>query len=155
MDGAWCVNNVDRVFVGPELILSPLPLLCSRGRAAKLARLAGYAKERAALQQEYETLKDLDPQVLADLEKELDLVTQAAHRWTDNIFNCQTYLVKKRGMEKKQAVCIYGLKVVIVFCVVCHGYLMLFVLCAPTLFEQYRLLGITDNFDYPEDKEAK
>ena len=75
-----------------------------RGRAAKLTRLAEIAKERAALEKEYDTLKELDPQVLADLEKELDLVTQAANRWTDNIFNCQSYLVKKRGREKKQVV---------------------------------------------------
>ena len=76
----------------------------SGGRAAKLARLATMAKERAALEKEYATLMENDPAVLADLEKELDLVTQAAHRWTDNIFNCQSYLVKKRGMEKKQVV---------------------------------------------------
>ena len=75
-----------------------------RGRAAKLARLTEFAAERAALEKEYETLKELDPQVMADLEKELELVTQAANRWTDNIFNCQSYLVKKRGMEKKQVV---------------------------------------------------
>ena len=92
------------------------------GRAGKLARLADMTKTRTALEQEYAKLKENDPAVLADLEKELDLVTQAAHRWTDNIFNCQTYLVKKRGMEKKQV---------------------------------YRMLGITGNFDYPEDKPAK
>lgn len=72
-----------------------------------MTRLAEIAKERAALEKEYDTLKELDPQVLADLEKELDLVTQAANRWTDNIFNCQSYLVKKRGMEKKQVVGIH------------------------------------------------
>eukprot|EP00977_Amphora_coffeiformis_P011135 scaffold2657_cov89-Amphora_coffeaeformis.AAC.29 len=79
------------------------------GRAAKLARLAVMAKERAALEQEYAKLKENDPAVLADLEKELNLVTQAAHRWTDNIFNCQSYLVKKRGMEKKQVYRMLGI----------------------------------------------
>jgi hypothetical protein len=74
------------------------------GRAAKLKRLATMTKERTALEVEYAKLKENDPQVVADLEKELGLVTQAAHRWTDNIFQCQTYLVKKRGMEKKQVV---------------------------------------------------
>ena len=43
------------------------------------------------------------PQALADLEKELKFVTEAANRWTDNIFNCQTYLVKKRNLDKKAA----------------------------------------------------
>lgn len=75
-------------------------------RAAKLARLAQLTKEKTALQTEYDRLKENDPQALADLEKELELVTQAAHRWTDNVFNCYTYLVKKRGMDKKQAVSI-------------------------------------------------
>jgi hypothetical protein len=36
-------------------------------------------------------------------EKELQLVTQAAHRWTDNIFECKSYLTKKRGLDKKEA----------------------------------------------------
>lgn len=74
------------------------------GRAAKLARLATMAKECVSLEQEYEKLKENDPKFLADLEKELDLVTQAANRWTDNIFNCQQYLIKKKQMQKKETV---------------------------------------------------
>ena len=73
-------------------------------RSQKLARLAMVAKERAALETELKTLKENDPQALADLQHELTLVTQAANRWTDNIFNCQTYLVKKRNMNKKDVV---------------------------------------------------
>eukprot|EP00536_Pseudo-nitzschia_multiseries_P003844 jgi/Psemu1/295346/fgenesh1_pm.61_\ len=73
------------------------------GRAKKLARLTELGKEKAALESELERLKENDPATLADLEKELQLVTQAAHRWTDNIFECKAYLVKKRGMEKKEA----------------------------------------------------
>ena len=60
-------------------------------RALKLQRLQAIATERAKLSAEYETLKENDPQALADLEKELKLVTEAAHRWTDNIFNCKSY----------------------------------------------------------------
>ncbi|KAI2497047.1 hypothetical protein MHU86_17473 [Fragilaria crotonensis] len=78
-------------------------------RAAKLARLAELSKERAALQIEYEALKENDPQALADLQKELELVKNAANRWTDNVFNCKTYLVKKRGMDKKEAIKILGI----------------------------------------------
>jgi Leucine zipper with capping helix domain len=78
-------------------------------RVAKLARLAELAKEHAALQTEYEALKENDPQALADLQKELDLVKNAANRWTDNVFNCKTYLVKKRGMDKKEAIKILGI----------------------------------------------
>lgn len=72
-------------------------------RAKKLARLSELGKQKASLEKELEKLKENDPAALADLEKELQLVTQAAHRWTDNIFECKSYLVKKRGMEKKQA----------------------------------------------------
>ncbi|KAG7367911.1 Mnd1 family protein [Nitzschia inconspicua] len=86
-------------------------------RAKKLARLAELSKEKAALEQELEALRENDPAALADLEKELQLVTQAANRWTDNIFECKNYLVKKRGMEKKEAM---------------------------------KILGITANFDYPD-----
>jgi hypothetical protein len=72
-------------------------------RPTKLLRLSKNAQDRQALQQEVETLKENDPQALADLEKELKLATEGANRWTDNIFNCKSYLTKKRGMDKKGA----------------------------------------------------
>jgi hypothetical protein len=78
-------------------------------RAAKLERLNDIAKERAKIQAELETLKENDPQAIADLEKELELVKQAANRWTDNLFNCKDYLVKKRGMDKKEACKLLGI----------------------------------------------
>ena len=55
------------------------------------------------------SMKENDPQALADLQKELELVKNAANRWTDNVFNCKTYLVKKRGMDKKEAIKILGI----------------------------------------------
>lgn len=73
------------------------------GRAKKLARLDELGKKKAALIAELERLKENDPASLADLEKELVFVKQAADRWTDNIFECQSYLVKKRQMDKKEA----------------------------------------------------
>lgn len=79
------------------------------GRAAKLQRLDEIAKERAVAGTELAALQENDPQAIADLEKELQLVTQAAHRWTDNIFNCQSYLTKKRNMDKKEAAKILGI----------------------------------------------
>ena len=72
-------------------------------RSQKLARLSELATEKAKLEAELGSLKENDPQALADLEKELKFVTEAANRWTDNIFNCQTYLVKKRNLDKKAA----------------------------------------------------
>jgi hypothetical protein len=75
----------------------------SGGRAKKLARLSELGKQKIELEKELDKLKENDPAALADLEKELQLVIQSANRWTDNIFECKSYLVKKRGMEKKEA----------------------------------------------------
>lgn len=55
-------------------------------RPKKLARLAELDKEKKALTAELESLKENDPQALADLEKELKFVVEGANRWTDNIF---------------------------------------------------------------------
>ena len=50
------------------------------GRSKKLARLSELGKEKVALEQELEKLKENDPAALADLEKELKLVTQEIGR---------------------------------------------------------------------------
>jgi len=71
-------------------------------RAAKMARRSELAKSVAEKTAELEKLKENDPRAIADLEKELKLVTEAATRWTDNVFACQEYMVKKRGMVKKE-----------------------------------------------------
>lgn len=91
-------------------------------RAKKLQRLKELATEKKAMTEELDSLKENDPQALADLEKELKLVTEAANRWTDNIFACKSFLTKKKGMNSKEA-------------------------C--------KLIGITSEFDYPEDKIPK
>lgn len=72
-------------------------------RAKKLLRLSELAKQKADMEKQLASLKENDPAALADLEKEYNLVKQAAHRWTDNIFECKSYLVKKRGIDKKEA----------------------------------------------------
>jgi len=72
-------------------------------RPKKLARLSEVAKERKAAEEELGKLKENDPQALADLDQELKYVYAAAERWTDNIFECKTYLTKKRGMSSKEA----------------------------------------------------
>jgi len=91
-------------------------------RARKMARRVELAEGLAGAQVELDGLRQNDPREIANLEKELRLVAGGAHRWTDNIFSCKDYLVKKRGMMKKEA---------------------------------NKYLGITDNFDYPEDKMSK
>ena len=62
-------------------------------RAQKLARLSDLKKEKESMEKELESLKENDPQALADLEKELKLVTEAANRWTDNIFSVSLIVV--------------------------------------------------------------
>lgn len=62
-------------------------------RAKKLARLSELKKEKESMGKELESLKENDPQALADLEKELKLVTEAANRWTDNIFSVSSIIV--------------------------------------------------------------
>jgi hypothetical protein len=71
-------------------------------RATKMARRVTLQAELAKSQIELEKLKQNDPREIANLEKELTLVTDAANRWTDNIFSCKDYLVKKRGMMKAE-----------------------------------------------------
>lgn len=78
-------------------------------RAKKLARMVELEKEKKELTAEFDMLKENDPQALADLEKELKLVKEAAHRWTDNIFTCKSYLTKKRGMSSKEACKLLGI----------------------------------------------
>mmetsp|Transcript_34164 Transcript_34164/g.58002 ORF Transcript_34164/g.58002 Transcript_34164/m.58002 type:complete len:197 (-) Transcript_34164:493-1083(-) len=74
----------------------------SGDRAKRMARRVEVHKSLAAARAELERLKQNDPKEIANLEKELRLVTDGAHRWTDNIFSCKDYLVKKRGMMKKE-----------------------------------------------------
>lgn len=100
-------------------------------RAKKLQRLSEMSAQRQKIEKELNQLKENDPQAskltnpsfkqriilitlytshpfpvpatsVADLEKTLKLATEAAHRWTDNIFDCKTYLTKKRGMDPKE-----------------------------------------------------
>jgi len=78
-------------------------------RAKKLARLNELVSEKKSMEEELERLKENDPRVLVDLKKELKLVTEAANRWTDNIFACKSYLTKKRGMANKEAYKLLGI----------------------------------------------
>jgi len=78
-------------------------------RGAKLARLSELKREKESLEKELLKAKENDPQALADLEKELKFVVEGANRWTDNIFMCKSYLVKKRGMSSAEAYKILGI----------------------------------------------
>lgn len=78
-------------------------------RAMKLQRLEEIRAEKMAIDKEMNELKENDPQLIANLQKEYKLVQEAANRWTDNIFNCKSYLIKKRNMDKKDANKILGI----------------------------------------------
>ena len=81
----------------------------SGDRAKKMARRSELIAERNEAEKELEKLKENDPRAIADLEEELKLVREAANRWTDNIFSCKDYLVKKRGMPKAEVYKILGI----------------------------------------------
>jgi hypothetical protein len=65
--------------------------------------------QKKAVQAELESLKANDPQALACLENEMKLVKEAAERWTDSLFSCKCYLIKKRGMNFKEACRMIGI----------------------------------------------
>ena len=77
----------------------------SSSRASKMARRSELLAETAAARIDLEKLRQNDPREIANLEREFELVRGAAHRWTDNIFSCKDYLVKKRGMMKAEGEC--------------------------------------------------
>ena len=78
-------------------------------RSDKLKKLAELEKKKKEMSDELNKLKENDPQAMADLKHELKLCKEAANRWTDNIFECKSYLVKKRGIDKKQAMKMIGI----------------------------------------------
>jgi len=80
-------------------------------RASKMARRSELTKAVADKSAELEKLKENDPQAIADLEKELNLVTQAATRWTDNIFACQEVRIVR------SCCCIVYIYILPAFCV--------------------------------------
>jgi hypothetical protein len=72
-------------------------------RSSKLQKLQTSSVEKKDLESQLSVLKENDPQVIQGLQKEVRMCQEAANRWTDNVFACKSYLVKKRGMEGKEA----------------------------------------------------
>ncbi len=72
-------------------------------RSSNLALLEALKKQKAALEAELGALADNDPVLITDLQKELRMCRDAAHRWTDNIFNCKSFLVNKKCVDRKEA----------------------------------------------------
>ncbi|KAL7507698.1 hypothetical protein ACHAXN_011767, partial [Cyclotella atomus] len=122
----------------------------SGDRAKKMARTAELTKLKSAAVEELEKLKQNDPQALADLEHELELVKGAANRWTDNIFSCKDYLVKKRGMDKKESMKILGITDAF-DCECCTILCCVLILCFGEIVLTRYILHFVD----PEDKGSK
>jgi hypothetical protein len=107
------VDQTDECKIGSEVETDDIQPATKKtkvmSRKQKLQRLQEIEQSKVKALAELEKLKENDPQAIADLEQELRFVHQAANRWTDNIFNCQSYLVKKRGMNKKDTYKLLGI----------------------------------------------
>ena len=88
-------------------------------RAAKMARRSELVKSVTEKTAELEKLKENDPQAIADLEKELKLVTEAATRWTDNVFACQEVSESECVCELLSKPCILDWSVFIIDVLLC------------------------------------
>lgn len=71
-------------------------------RTSKLETLKKLKAENAQLHGRLETLKENDPVEIAKQDKALQQSKEAANRWVDNIIECRTWLVRKRGMSSKE-----------------------------------------------------
>lgn len=60
-------------------------------------------KEINDLEIQFESMKENDPAEVARRESEVEACKSAANRWTDNILELRSWLVKKKGMSSKEA----------------------------------------------------
>lgn len=76
----------------------------SASRDAQLKQLSSLKQEIAALEGQVEVLKENDPEEVARQTAIVDMCKTAANRWTDNLLELRSWLVKKKGMSSKEAV---------------------------------------------------
>lgn len=69
-------------------------------RDASLKELAELKTKEAALAEELSQFAAVDPEKLAEIRKARIDALVAANRWTDNVFNMQSYLRNKFNMER-------------------------------------------------------
>lgn len=70
-------------------------------RTASLRELANLREKEAKLNEQIQVWKKNDPSVLREIEKRSEIAKNAANRWTDNIWTFESYLVKKRNIDRK------------------------------------------------------
>ena len=71
-------------------------------RSSRLEHFKRLKTETGQLHGRLETLKENDPVEIAKQDKAISQAKQASMRWVDNIIECRTYLVRKRGMSSKE-----------------------------------------------------
>eukprot|EP00761_Pharyngomonas_kirbyi_P003153 gb/GECH01003157.1/.p1 GENE.gb/GECH01003157.1/~~gb/GECH01003157.1/.p1 ORF type:complete len:206 (+),score=55.33 gb/GECH01003157.1/:1-618(+) len=67
-------------------------------RTEKLQKYSELRKEIAKLDEELQKYKDFDPEVMDQIDDITKTSLEAANRWTDNIFNIQSYCTQKLGI---------------------------------------------------------
>lgn len=72
-------------------------------RAQKLAKLQALEEEEAQLDEKINVGKENDPAELAAMTAAALRCKASAERWTDNVFAVKQYMVKKRGINSKEA----------------------------------------------------
>ena len=69
-------------------------------RSQLLQGLADSQRRRAELDGEIAKYKDCDPETLEAMRRESATATEAANRWTDNVYNIKTWCKRKFAMEE-------------------------------------------------------
>lgn len=70
-------------------------------RTQLLEKLEGLKSKVAAIDTGLARFSDFDPQSITKMKESTVAVKDSANRWTDNIFNCQTWATSKFNMERK------------------------------------------------------
>jgi len=63
-------------------------------REEKLEKLTALTEEKAQMEIELKKYKDSDPAIIEALEEDIATATEAANRWTDNIWTLKSWAVK-------------------------------------------------------------
>ncbi len=73
----------------------------SEQRKLFLEKLDELKSKVASLDKDLARFSDFDPEAITKMKDTTVLARESANRWTDNIFNCQSWAVSKFGMERK------------------------------------------------------
>lgn len=60
-------------------------------------------KQEKEIDERLKTYRKNDPVVIKEMENSIMTCVEAINRWTDNAFNCKSYMVKKLNMISKDA----------------------------------------------------